>query len=112
MPGTLVLGTPAKIYSAVAAAAPQSAFSIQPKQAGGGFSVVFEGVGTATSLTATLEISLDGGTTWATFRTAANFFNAVSAATAALVTPMVSGALYRINPSILTGSQDFWACAN
>jgi hypothetical protein len=108
MPGTLALGTPAKLNGSTPLAAPAGlTFSIQPKQAGGPFSVIFQAVGTVTTLTASLQVSLDGST-FVDLVVAGSFIS--NTATAIKVDNLVPGALYRVNATVLTGSQDIWVC--
>ncbi len=85
-------------------------FSFQPKPGGGDFSAVFQVTGTVTTLTAALQVSLDGGTTWTDYIASANFIS--NTTPSKTITPVVGGALYRINATVLTGSQDFWVCSN
>lgn len=111
-PIALVSGTPTRVATAVGATGGGTPFAFQDASVGVDFSAVFTAQGTVTSLTATLEVSQDGGTTWTTYKAAANFFNAVTAASSVIVTPIVAGPLYRINASVLTGSIDFWVTPN
>ena len=57
------------------------------------FSAVFQVTGTLTSLSADLQISLDGGTTWNTITATA----LVAATPVKVITPVIAGALYRFN---------------
>jgi len=110
MPGTLALGTPAKLNGATPLTAPAGlTFSIQPKQAGGPLSVIFQAVGTVTTLTASLQVALDG-VTFFDLIAAANFIS--NTVPAIKIDNLVPGALYKVNASVLTGSQDIWACAS
>lgn len=111
-PYALVTGQPTKLNTAALTAPADVVFTCQADPAGTDFSVVFEIVGTVTTHTSSLQISLDGGTTWVDLVASANFFNAITAPAVKLVTPLVAGALYRIHATVLTGSQDFWACSN
>jgi len=84
----------------------------------GPMNVLFQAVGTLTGLTSKLQVSLDGGTTFtdyiATFLAAATAVFAISqslgtSASNALATPLVPGAIYRINITALTGGPaDIW----
>lgn len=111
-PYALPLGQPQKLNGAALTAPADVVFTLQPKSGGDDFSVLFQIVGTVTTHTSSLQTSLDGGTTWVDLVASANFFNAITAATAKIITPLVAGALYRIHATVLTGSQDFWACSN
>src|ERR1700693_3512068 len=104
MPGTLALGTPAKLNSAVLSAAADLQFSIQPKQAGGPCSVIFQSVATVTTLTASLQVALDG-VNFADLVVAGSF---IASATPIKIDNLVPGALYRVHATVLTGSQDIW----
>lgn len=68
-------------------------FVFQLDPGGGDKSAAFQVTGTLTSLSADLQISLDGGTTWTTTNAAA----LVAATPAKVITPVIGGALYRFN---------------
>lgn len=70
-----------------------NAFVFQLAGDGDDFSAVFQTTGTLTSLSADLQISLDGGTTWNTVTATA----ITAAAPAKIITPIIGGALYRFN---------------
>jgi hypothetical protein len=76
----------------------------------GDFSGLFQVVGTVTTLTADLQISLDNAVTFNNLVT--NFLIAGAGTQAKLQTPLVGGARYRINITAASGSQDFWATRN
>lgn len=110
-PFSLPTGVPVKLNGATPLTAPADLiFACSADPGGTDFSVAFQDVGTLTTLTASLQISLDGGTTWTDLVASGSFLT--TAAPAKIVTPLVSGALYRIHATALTGSQDFWACSN
>ena len=106
MAASLVLGTPAKIASAVSTITTSQTFSIQPKQAGGDFSGYFQFVGTIGPGIIDLQISLDGGTTWSVLKAA------LQTLANDLVTPLFSGALYRLNFSTAPTLVDAWVVVN
>jgi hypothetical protein len=68
-------------------------FVFQLDPGGGDKSAVFQTTGTLTSLSADLQVSLDGGTTWTTTNAAA----IVAATPVKVITPVIGGALYRFN---------------
>lgn len=70
-----------------------NAFEFQLDPAGGDKSAAFQVTGTLTSLSADLQISLDGGTTWTNITATA----LTAAAPAKVITPVVAGAQYRFN---------------
>ena len=74
------------------------------------FSAIFQVVGTLTSLTAALQVSLDGST-FNDLVASASFLT--TSAPLKVVTPVFSGgATFRINITALTGSQDFYVAIN
>lgn len=70
-----------------------TAFGFEDNPDGSDKSAVFQTTGTLTSLSADLQISLDGGTTWTTITATA----LTAAAPAKVITPVIAGALYRFN---------------
>src|SRR6267142_248264 len=113
MANTIAIPTavPTVIDSAVTAPVVGNQFVFQADPAGTDFSCVFVPTGTVTTITAQLEISLDGGASWQIYITGANFFptNAVVTKT---VTPMIAGALFRINYTAATGNFTMRVCSN
>lgn len=99
---SIPFGTLCVLESANAVAAGVN-FSFQPDPAGTEFSGMFSATG-GTTLSADLQVSLDGGTTWtnyvATVLTNAAPSKVVAASSA---TPLVAGLLYRLNYTTLTG---------
>lgn len=74
----------------------------------GDFSAVFQVIGTITTLTVDLQISLDGGVTFNNLSAAL----LTSGAPVKVLTPIIAGATYRLNITAASGSQDFWVCIN
>jgi len=107
----LQVGTATLIDTAVTAPVVGNVFSFAEHKGSGDYSAIFQAVGTVTTITAQLEVSLDGGTTWAIAVTGANFF-ATNAVTNKVVTPVICGALYRINYTAASGSLGIWCCSN
>src|SRR5262245_25062436 len=70
-------------------------FACQAKPGGGDFIALFQSVGTVTSLAASLQVSLDGGTTFTEVVAAASFI--ATATPAIVITPLIAGALYRVH---------------
>lgn len=82
-----------------------------PGSSGADFSALFQAVGTLTGLSADLQFSLDGGTTFNTFPNGAAFL--VAATPFKEIAAMIAGALYRINVTALTGGPaDIWVDRN
>lgn len=113
-PIAIPTGTCVRLYAAITTTGAQPAFTFPMDPTGTDFSVVFEFVGTGTGLTVNLEVSLDGGTSWANYLGGATALVTTVAAPAAKVqTPMVSGALFRLNVTAVTaGSTDVWIASN
>jgi len=108
---SITLATPVKLNgTAVLTTTADLVFSCQAKAGGGDFSAVFQAVGTVTTLTASLQVSLDGGTTWTDYIASANFIS--NTTVTKTITPLIAGALYRVHATVLTGSQDIWICTN
>lgn len=107
---SLAAGQAVKLNSASVAGAGTLDFVVPPHTAGKDFSAIFQVVGTLTTLTASLQASLDGGTTFNDLVAAASFLT--TAAPLKVVTPLVSGAIYRINITVSTGGQDFYVSIN
>ena len=110
MPGTVPTGVPCVIDPAVTAPVIGNTFSFSPDNVGSDFSALFQATGTVTTITAQLEVSLDGGTTWAIFVTGANFFP-TNAATNVKI-GIIVGALYRVNYTAASGSIVMRVCSN
>lgn len=93
-------------------------FIIQCTPPSGPVDAMFQAVGTLTGLASKLQVSLDGGTTFndyiASFLAAAVPVYVTSGAigntsSGTAVTPLIPGAIYRINISALTGTADIYA---
>src|SRR5882724_3063528 len=99
-PVSLVQGSPARLLAAVSGATSAN-FTIQPKPNGGDFTVSFQAVGTVTTLTAALQISLDGGTTFLDYVASASFISNTTTfkifSPPAASFPLQAGPIYKIN---------------
>lgn len=84
-----------------------SPFTFQMHEASGDFSAMFIVSGTVTTLSADLQTSPDGGTTWVNVTTAV-----LTAAGGKVVTPIINGALYRFNYTTASGSINVSAVSN
>lgn len=93
------IGTVGPLDAAISAPVAGNQFSFQAHAATGDFSAMFIVSGTVTTLSADLQTSPDGGTTWVNVATAV-----LTAAGGKLVTPVINGALYRLNYTTATGS--------
>jgi len=101
-------GNATLIDSAVTTPAAGNTFSFAEHKGAGDFSATFQAVGTVTTLSGDLQISLDGGTTWTTVATA----QLTNAAPFKTITPVICGALYRFNYTTASGSSNVWVCSN
>src|SRR5215470_15644608 len=78
------------------------------------FSGFFEADGTVTTLTAALQIALDGQS-FADYITSANFISAAAKQkvfSPASSTPLIAGATYRLNLMAASGSFNIWLALN
>ena len=73
----------------------------------GDFSALFQVIGTLGSVSADLQVSLDGGTTFVTYSAAA-----LVAATPFKLITLVDGAIWRLNITAGPTSADFWVTCN
>jgi hypothetical protein len=71
-------------------------------------SALFQVVGTLGSLSANVEFSMDGGTTWNILSSAA----LVAATPFKLITPIVAGPIWRLNITAGPTSADFYVSVN
>jgi len=79
-------------------------FAISPARGGGPTTVTFEAVGASavpTTVTAQLQVSEDGGTTFQNYGSALNLV-AASVGTVAAVANMISGVIYKLTLTTLT----------
>src|SRR5712691_5895982 len=106
---TLETGIPTVIDSGITAPAAGTPFTIEGSPAGHDFSIVFE-VLTGTTISADLQVSLDGGTTFSIL--AAAILTAVpsAAGSSKVVTPIIAGPVYRLNYTTATGTIKVSAC--
>jgi hypothetical protein len=105
----IVTGQPSKINPApITGTGIVGPFVFQAGPTEGDFSAVFQAVGTLGALSADLQISLDGGTTWVNIVATA----LVAATPIKVVTPVISGAQYRFNVTGAPTSADFWVSTN
>src|SRR5215831_5395302 len=78
-------------------------FAFPLRQARGEFSVVFQAK-SGTTISADLQISLDGGTTFTNYAATLITAAGAKALPASGTTPAVAGALFRFNYTTLTGT--------
>jgi len=89
-------------------------FTLPRLPGGSEFSGFFEADGTVTTLTAALQIALDGQS-FADYVTAANFISAAAKQkvfSPASSTPLIAGATYRLNLTAASGSFNIWLALN
>lgn len=108
---TLETGIPSVIDSGIAAPAAGTPFTLEPSAPGRDFSVNFQ-VLTGTTISADLQVSHDGGTTWSILSAAMLTAVPTAAGSTKTITPMVSGPLYRLNYTTATGTIKVSACKN
>lgn len=94
------VGTVAPLDAGISAPVAGSQFSFQMHAPTGDFSAMFIVSGTVTTLAADLQTSPDGGTTWVVVGTT----GLLTAAGGKVVTPVINGALYRLNYTTASGS--------
>jgi hypothetical protein len=100
LPVSVPIGQSTIVVNAAVGNAAQGAFTFQPLPGGGKFNAVVQATGTFSACSAALGISLDGGTTWSAYITAADF----AATPVQLLTDLIAGALYRYTTSGFTGT--------
>lgn len=108
---TLQPGIPTVIDSGITAPAAGTPFTLEPSAPGRDFSLSFE-VLTATTISADLQTSHDGGNTWSTLQAAILTAVPPGAGSSKIVTPVVAGPLYRLNYTTATGTIKVSACKN
>jgi len=106
----LAIGRPTKLNDALVTGTGQLRFQCPVhSNAESDFSGLFQAVGTLGSLSANLELSLDGGVTFSVLASAA----LVAATPFKLVTPMLSGnVLWQLNVTAAPTSADFYVSIN
>lgn len=119
VPSTLEIGKSVKLNGAQLSNQTGTLDFIAPcTPPSGPINAMFQAVGSLTGLASKLQVSLDGGTTFndyiASFLAAALAVYVTSGAlgntsSGTAVTPMIPGAIYRINISALTGTADIYA---
>lgn len=102
------IGMNTPVDAAITTTGAGAAFSFQMHASTGDFSALFLASGTLTTLSADLQVSTDGGTTWFTVSTAV----LTAAAPAKIVTPVICGALYRFNYTTASGSINVFVVSN
>jgi hypothetical protein len=86
-------------------------FMFQVVPVRGDFSAVFQAK-SGTTISADLQISEDGGTTWTNYVAALLTAAGAKAVAASGTTPLAAGALYRFNYTTLTGTWTILVCTN
>lgn len=108
--GFLVPGQIVQLDTAVTAPAAGNTFTFQASPGDSDFSILLQAGGTLTTLSADLQASTDGGTT---FNNVTNKTAVITAAApCAVVGPLVCGVLYRLNYTTASGSISVNACSN
>ncbi len=102
-------GQSIKLNSASVTGAGTLDFYLTDPANAGDISAIFQVVGTLTTLTAALQVALDG-VTFVDYLAAAAFLT--TATSFKLVSPILKGAKWRINITVSTGGQDFWITCN
>lgn len=108
---TLETGVPSVIDSGIAAPAAGTPFTLEPSAPGRDFSVNFQ-VLTGTTISADLQVSHDGGTTFSILAAAILTGVPTTAGSTKTITPMVAGPVYRLNYTTATGTIKVSACKN
>lgn len=107
----LPTGTPAVIDSGITGPGAGAPFVLQPGAPGMDISVNFQ-VLTATTISADLQVSHDGGTTFSILAAAILTAAPSAAGSTKTVTPMIAGPVYRLNYTTATGTIKVSACKN
>lgn len=108
--GSIGAGTIVRVDTAVTAPAAGNSFTFPSSPVDNDFSILAQAIGTLTTLSADLQASTDGGTTFAnvTGKTAV----ITAAAPCALISGLVAGVLYRFNYTTASGSISVNVCPN
>ena len=108
---TLECGIPTVIDAAISAPGAEANFTIEGSPAGHDFSIAFQVV-SGTTISADLQISMDGGTTFSILAAAILTAVPTAAGSVKVVTPIVAGPVYRLNYTTATGTIKVSACRN
>ena len=108
---TLESGQPTVIDSGISAPAAGTPFTLEPSAPGRDFSVNFQ-VLTGTTISADLQVSHDGGTTFSILAAAILTGVPSTAGSTKTITPMIAGPVYRLNYTTATGTIKVSACKN
>jgi len=108
---TLESGIPTVIDSGITAPAAGTPFTIEPSAPGRDFSINFQ-VLTGTTISADLQVSHDGGTTFSILAAAILTGVPTTAGSTKIVTPIIAGPVYRLNYTTATGTIKVSACKN
>lgn len=108
--GSIGAATIVQIDTAVTAPAAGNSWSFPGGPVDSDFSILLQALGTVTTLSADLQASTDGGTTFSnvTGKTAI----LTNAAPCAIVGPLVAGVIYRLNYTTASGSINVNLCSN
>jgi len=108
---TLESGIPTVLDSAISAPGAGVQFTIEPSPPGRDFSINFQ-VLSGTTISADLQVSHDGGTTFSILAAAILTAVPTAAGSTKTVTPIVAGPVYRLNYTTATGTIKVSACRN
>ena len=108
---TLETGIPTVIDAAIIATGPGAQFTLEGSPPGRDFSVNFQ-VLAGTTISADLQVSHDGGTTFSILSAAMLTAVPTAAGSTKTITPMVAGPVYRLNYTTATGTIKVSACKN
>lgn len=108
--GSIAAGQIVRLDTTISAPAAGNTFSFPSSPGDSDFSVLIQAVGTLTTLSADLQASTDGGTTFANVTGKTAIITA--AAPCAIVGPLVCGVQYRLNYTTASGSISVNLCSN
>jgi hypothetical protein len=100
--GVIPPSTIVRLDTAVTAPAAGNTFTFSGSAPDGDFSILLQAIGTVTTLSADVQASTDGGTTWSNVTNKTAVITA--AAPCASIQGLVSGVLYRLNYTTASGS--------